>query len=316
MIASDSLEALFSDLHVANSEALWEVISKVNPKDPAPKAVAHVWPYEAMRPLLMRAGSLVGTDQAERRVAMLINPGIGKIPFTTDTIYAGLQLIMPGEVARAHKHTAFALRFIIEGDSAYTAVGGARVTMHPGDVILTPPWEFHDHGNDSDKPMIWLDGLDVPIYQWLPAHFTRFFKEEQYPSEEASRDSHLVYPWAEMQPKLDAAGGPFATAPYVHRITGGPISRTIGASAERIDANASSPARRETTSTIYHVVAGSGRTRAGDVDLVWKKGDTFVIPAWSEFVHTNGGAERAYLFRYDDRPLQEALGIYRTSEPE
>ena len=285
MIAADSLEQLYADLRAVDAQAAWPVMSEVNVKDPAPKAVAHVWQYAALRPLLVRAGQLVGADQAERRVAMLINPGIGRIPFTTDTIFAGLQLIMPGEVARAHKHTAFALRFIIEGDGAYTAVGGERVAMHRADLILTPSLEFHDHGNTSDQPVIWLDGLDVPLWQWLPAHFTRFFSEERYPSAPAPAGSPLVYPWAVMQAQLDAQPTPHAVQPYEHRTTGGPISRTIGAQAERVDAATTTRARRETAGSIYHVVRGSGHTRAGDTRLDWQPGDTFVIPAWTEYAH-------------------------------
>ena len=316
MIASDTLERLYADLGSMNAQAAWPVLGQVNPKDPVPKAVPYVWHYAQMRPLLERAGRLVSAEDAERRVAMLINPGIGRFPFTTDTIYAGLQLILPGEVARAHKHTAFALRFIIEGDSAYTAVGGERVTMHPRDLILTPSFAFHDHGNDSQAPMVWLDGLDVPLWQSLPAHFTRFFTEDRYPSVAAAPDSDLIYPWADMQARLDAGSRPHAVAAYVHRTTGGPISRTIGAQAERLEAGAASDARRETASIIYHAVAGSGHTQVGDVRLEWQPGDTFVIPAWTNYSHVSDPGETAYLFRYDDTPLQHALGIYRTTEPE
>jgi gentisate 1,2-dioxygenase len=267
-----------------------------------------------MRPLLERAGALVSTADAERRVAMLINPGIAKLPFTTDTIYAGLQLLMPGEVARAHKHTAFAMRYIIEGKDAYTAVGGVRVPMHVGDVVLTPPMSFHDHGNDSDTPMVWLDGLDVPLFQWLPVHFTRFFTEEQYPSTPLDGASPLVYPWAEMRAKLGNA--PFAAEPYRRRDTGAPISATMGAQAERVGAGVTSPVRRETASSIYHVVSGAGSTQIGDETFTWTERDTFVVPAWTPFAHTASADGAAYLVRFDDTPLLNALNLYRTEEPE
>ncbi len=315
MIASPSLEELYAELREHNSGALWTNIKDVNRAEPAPKAVACLWKYTEMHPLLTRAGDLVSAADAERRVLMLLNPGINRLPFTTDTIYAGLQLIKPHEVARAHKHTAFAMRFIIEGDVAYTAVGGDRVDMRPGDLVLTPPLQFHDHGNDSDTPMVWLDGLDVPLYQWLPVHFTRFFEDEQYPSQPVT-DSVLVYPWSEMRAVLDRGTEPFAVREYRHRHTGAPISRTMGAQAERLDRGRSSPARRETASSIYHVVEGSGSTTIDDVTLEWNTHDTFVVPAWTKFAHTNSGADRAYLVRYDDAPLLHALDLYRTTEPE
>ena len=78
----------------------------------------------------------------------------------TGSLYAGLQLILPGEVAPCHRHAASALRFVIEGTGAYTAVEGERTTMHPGDFILTPSWTYHDHGNQGGAPTVWLDGLE------------------------------------------------------------------------------------------------------------------------------------------------------------
>jgi gentisate 1,2-dioxygenase len=314
MIANDSLTELYADLKTHNAGPLWINLKDVNRGEPLPQASAYLWKYDEMRPLLERSGRLVSAADAERRVAMLLNPGINRLPFTTDTIYAGLQLILPGEVARAHKHTAFAMRFIIEGDVAYTAVGGERVNMHVGDLVLTPPLQFHDHGNESATPMIWLDGLDVPLYQWLPVHFTRFFKDEQYPAQNAT-ESDLVYPWRDMQAQLDAQAGPFAVQEYRHRKTGATISKTMGAQAERLAGNASSPERRETASSIYHVVAGSGSTVVDGVTLNWNVHDTFVVPAWAHFTHTNAGGGNAYLVRYDDVPLLRALDLYRTEEP-
>lgn len=315
MITTDGLEALYEDLRSHNSGALWTNINQVNRREPAAVAVPCVWKYAEMRPLLERSGKLVSAADAERRVAMLLNPGINRLPFTTDTIYAGLQLILPGEIARAHKHTAFAMRFIIEGDVAYTGVGGERVDMRPGDLVLTPSLQFHDHGNESETPMIWLDGLDVPLYQWLPVHFTRFFSAEQYPSVARAGQSTLVYPWAEMQAELDANPAPFAAREYHLRDSASPVSRTMGAQAERVAVGHASPARRETASSIYHVVKGSGSSTIGDQTIEWNARDTFVVPSWHTFSHLNAGAETAYLMRYDDLPLMRALDVYRTEEP-
>jgi gentisate 1,2-dioxygenase len=308
MIATDSLERLFAEAAEHDAQPLWTVMESMVPPLPEPKAVPHVWRYEEMRPLLERSGRLVGTQDAERRVFMLVNPNL-KAPQTTDTLYAGLQLILPGEVARAHRHVAFALRFIIEGDGAFTAVGGEKVTMARGDVILTPSWEFHDHGHEGDTPMVWLDGLDLPVYQFFPANFAQPYAAEQFPSTDAPGDSHLKFPWSEMQARLDAEPGPYAFAEYVHKQTGGPVSRVIGAAAERLAGKTSSPTRRETAGVVYHVFEGRGATRVGDRTLTWQQGDTFCIPSWAPYRHE---AQRdTYLFRYDDRPVLEAIGAYR-----
>lgn len=312
MIANDSLEALYSEARAAQADALWTVYENVSPFDPTPKATPYVWSYRKLRPLLDRAGELVGHDKAERRVLMLTNPGIGKIPYTTDTLFAGLQHILPGEVARAHRHTAFALRFIIEGERGYTAVGGEKVTMSPGDVILTPNWEWHDHGNESDGPMVWLDGLDIPIYQAFPVHFTRRFSEAQYPSHPAPAHSHLQFPWHEMQARLDEFPGDFVAIKYRDRKSGHAISLTLGAQAERLAPMARSGFRRETSSAVYHVRSGHGRTRVGDVTLEWGAHDTFAIPSWMPYEHENAANETAYLFRYDDSPVLHAIGAYRS----
>jgi gentisate 1,2-dioxygenase len=308
MIATDTLARLFAEAAAVDAQPLWTVMDAMVPPRPQPKAVPHVWRYEALRPLLERAGALVGTEDAERRVLMLVNPALAP-PHTTDTLYAGLQLILPGEIARAHRHVAFALRFIVEGEAAYTAVGGQKVAMRRGDLVLTPSWEYHDHGHEGTGPMVWLDGLDLPVYQFFPANFAQPYAEERFPSSEAPPDTHLRYPWADMQARLQAEDGPYSYAEYEHKQTGGPISRVIGAAAERVVGGGSSPTRRETAGVVYHVYKGRGFTIAGETRLDWEKGDTFCIPSWTPYRHE--AAKDTYLFRYDDRPVLEALGAYR-----
>jgi gentisate 1,2-dioxygenase len=309
----DTLEQLFEAAVVEHAEPLWPAMERVATPFPVAKAAPYVWPYERLRPFCERAARLVGTDKAERRVFMLVNPNL-KAPYTTDTLYAGLQTILPGEVARAHRHTPFALRFIIEGERGYTAVEGEKVMMERGDLVLTPSWEWHDHGNEGERPMIWLDGLDLPLYQVLPANFTQAYEALRYPSALPNGPSERSYPWREMQPRLDSAAGATAEERYHLRSNGGEIGRTVGASAFRIDPAARTVPLRETASAVMHVYEGSGRTRVGDAELTWGRGDTFALPAWQTIVHENTGNERAYLFRFDDRPLLHALAAYRTEE--
>ena len=138
-----------STLQPYHVEPLWTVMGAMVPPQPNPKAAIASWKYEKIRPLLLEAGRLVKAEEAERRVLMLVNPAM-VAPHTTDTIYAGLQLILPGETAPAHRHIAFALRFIIEGARGFTAVGGRKMVMERGDVILTPSWDWHDHGHEGN----------------------------------------------------------------------------------------------------------------------------------------------------------------------
>lgn len=133
----DDTKALLENLESHHTKPLWAQMAKLNPPRPNPTAIPYVWKYDEIRPHLLQAGELITEKQAERRVAMLVNPA-RVAPYTTDTVYAGIQLVMPNETAPAHRHTAFAMRFIIEGNGGFTAVHGCRIKMNRGDLILTP----------------------------------------------------------------------------------------------------------------------------------------------------------------------------------
>ena len=142
-------------------------MSSLVPEKPASPCVPTIWRYAELRPWLLESGQLISAAEAVRRVLILENPGLPGSSAITQSLYAGLQLILPGEVAPSHRHTQSALRLIVEGSGAYTAVEGERVTMHPGDFIITPSWTWHDHGNAASGPVVWLDGLDIPIVRIL-----------------------------------------------------------------------------------------------------------------------------------------------------
>ena len=142
---------------------------------------------------MIEAGGLITAKEAERRVLVLENPGLrGQSKITTD-LYAGVQLVLPGEVAPAHRHAQSALRFVLEGGGAHTAVNGERTIMHEGDFIITPPMAWHDHGNESDRPIFWLDGLDIPIVQFLDASFAEHHDEDEQPISRPAGDSEARF---------------------------------------------------------------------------------------------------------------------------
>ena len=298
--------------------ALWTCLDKMVPPRPNPTATVQSWPYEQMRPSLLEAGDIVSAEEAERRVLMLINPSLDA-PYTTDTIYAGLQLILPGETAPAHRHVAFALRFIIEGSKGFTAVEGQKLTMERGDVILTPSWHWHDHGNEGSEPMIWLDGLDLPVYRFLPVNFAENYAESRYPSEPVS-ESKLRIPWSGVVEKLDANKRTESYSRYQYRmLDGSHLSRTISAQAERVAAGTTSPKSQETCSFVYHVYEGKGYStitgKNGKEQRVdWQERDTFTVPAWSTITHTSlDDSGSTYLFAINDLPMVESLGLLRSS---
>jgi gentisate 1,2-dioxygenase len=308
-------EQYYANLTSNHVAPLWTVLDKMVPPKPNPTAQVTAWPYERLRPSPMESGALISAEEAERRVLMLVNPALGA-PYTTDTIYAGLQLILPGETAPAHRHVAFALRFIIEGSRGFTAVEGQKLMMERGDVILTPSWHWHDHGSEGAGPMVWLDGLDLPMYRFLPVNFAENYADARYPSTLAGNSS-WKFPWAETAAALD--GSPAESyARYEYRSENGAyLSKTIGAQAERVAAGTTTRPLRETVSFVYHVYEGEGYSTIVTPDGVeekvqWKTSDTFSVPAWSAVSHTctlESGS--SYMFAVTDRPMIEALGLGR-----
>src|SRR6185503_5039254 len=182
---------------------LWEVLHDLVPPTPTSPCVPALWRYETVRPFLMESGELISAREAVRRVLIFENPGLPGASSITHTLYAGLQLILPGEIAPCHRHTQSAIRFIVEGDGAYTAVDGERVVMHPGDFIVTPAWTWHDHGHKGTGPVVWLDGLDIPLVRFFDAGFAENgAQEESQPTGQAGART-FSYPYAEARAALE-----------------------------------------------------------------------------------------------------------------
>ncbi|KUI64265.1 Gentisate 1,2-dioxygenase [Cytospora mali] len=310
----DATKALLDRAEEAHTKPLWLQMARLNPPLPNPQCTPYLWKYSDIRPSLLQAGELVPEHQAERRVLMLVNPS-RDAPFTTDTLYAGLQLVMPNETAKAHRHTAFAMRFIIEGEGGFTAVHGRRIKMQRGDVILTPTWNWHDHGKDGSGPMIWLDGLDLPNFQHFPVHFVEQYSSPRYPAEDVDTSSSpLVFPWVKMKAALDEKGEDWAELRYLKE-DGSEVSKILGGSATRISAGTCSSTFQETASSVYHVIKGSGHTTVGKEKFLWEEGDTFCIPSWYRYQHfASEGEQPVYLYRFDDKPMLTSLGFYRTAD--
>jgi len=270
-----------------------------------------LWKWDAVRAALLRASREIGIEAAERRVIKLVNPHQGS-PAASRTIQFNFSIVNGGETARAHRHTLGAVRFVVEGGGAWTTVEGERCDMAPGDLILTPAWTWHDHRNDSDAPIIWLDGLDGPLVQALNAAF--FGAYPQAAQAVVRPESPLRYPLAEALAALDAApDDPFDGRcwRYPDRATGGETLATMACELARLAPGERTRSHRHASVALYHVFAGSGCTRAGDETLEWAKGDTFVVPLWCWHDHECRGPEPALLFSMNDRPAMRALGLYR-----
>ncbi|TMK06274.1 MAG: cupin domain-containing protein, partial [Alphaproteobacteria bacterium] len=185
--------AFYERIGRQNLTPLWLSLADLVTPEPRSPCQPASWRFSDIRSAMLEAGTLITAKEAERRVLVLENPGLrGQSKITTD-LYAGVQLVLPGEVAPAHRHTQSALRFVLEGAGAYTAVNGERTIMNEGDFIITPPWAWHDHGNQSDKPIFWLDGLDIPVVQFLDASFAEHLDQDEQPIFRPVGDSDARY---------------------------------------------------------------------------------------------------------------------------
>ncbi len=189
--AGAALDALHAEMAGLQLEGLWRLGDEVQAAEPRPVARPYIWRGRDVRRVLERAGALVQHDAAaERRTIRLVNPGLAAQHCATHTLAASVQLIRPGEVAPTHRHTPAAIRFIIQGHGAYTTVDGERCTMEPGDLVLTPRWSWHHHGNAGDEPVMWMDGLDFPLVILLNGVFFERHPAERQP-ETRPADSSL-----------------------------------------------------------------------------------------------------------------------------
>jgi gentisate 1,2-dioxygenase len=335
-------QALYQDMAPLNLSPLWEVLHALVPQSPNSPCQAALWKYEQIRPYLMRAGAAITAEEAVRRVLILENPALKGLSCVTQSLYAGLQLILPGEVAPAHRHTQSALRFIVEGSGAYTAVDGERTTMRPGDFIITPSWTWHDHGNESGEPVVWLDGLDIPMIRFLDAGFAENATATSQAVSKTEGSSFARYGHNMAPVRGDAPFGqtsPIFSYPYersrealeqlerdtpmddwdgvklryVNPLTGGSPMPTMATFMQRLPKGFSGKSWRQTDGAVFSVVEGTGTAYVegpqGAVRFDFSPRDHFVVPSWQTLrLESQGGC---VLFSFSDRPVHQALGIHR-----
>jgi len=334
-LPTDYVAALASQ-HLA---PLWASIRTLIPYDlPARSTVPALWRYVDLRPLLVRSGELVPIELAERRALVLCNPGHPRENLrAAPAIFIGLQLLLPGEAATNHRHTASALRFIVEGSGGHTTVDGEKLPMEPGDLILTPGGCWHEHDQQSGEPVIWMDALDVPLIYYLEASMseagelqhaaagldasaTRFRRAGLVPYRElGSRDRYplLRFPWRDTKQALqDLARGVAHDSAvhlaYVNPLTGEECLPTLGCSALMLRPGEERSFPRRSASAVLHVVEGSGDAEIDGVSFAWAEHDIVVVPTHVELTVANrSSTSAAFLFMVDDAPLQRRIRIYR-----
>lgn len=324
---------------------LWTQLGDLMPIHPKPRAVTHVWKWSKLLPLAEKAGELVPVGRGgERRAIGLANPGLGGNAYVSPTMWAAIQYLGPRETAPEHRHSQNAFRFVVEGEGVWTVVNGDPVRMSRGDLLLTPGWNFHGHHNDTDQPMAWIDGLDIPFSQQNDVGFFEFGSDRltDYATPRFSRGERLwchpglrplsglqdtvsspigAYRWeftdralAE-QLMLEEEGQPatvekgHAAVRYINPTTGGDVMPTIRCEFHRLRAGCETPARREVGSTVFQVFQGSGAVVIDGVEHKLDIGDMFVVPSW---IPWSLQAETQFdLFRFSDGPIMERLHFAR-----
>lgn len=320
---------------------LWNLDHAERQSDPRTRVKPHVWRWQDIYDSLLQARekiSLAG-GSVERRVIRLVNPGLAENDMTSHTLLLSFQLIQPGEVAPAHRHTMAAIRFILQGKGAYTNVDGQKMVMQDGDLILTPQWAWHEHAHEGDEPMVWIDGLDVPFIQSLQTISFQPYREGRLPVKEGldpqayygmtrpvgtTDQEHmplLHYRWRDIYPSLQrlarGTGSPYdgVALEYVNPATNGSTLPTLSCWIQMLRPGERTKVHRHNSTSIYHAFRGSGTTIINDEPFHWEKGDTFIVPLWSWHEHANRSRkEEAILFSMHDLPILKAFGLYREEQ--
>lgn len=340
------LDALYSKFEANNMVPLWTEIGDLMPTQPKPAAIPYSWKWKDLLPLAEEAGELVPVGRGgERRAIALANPGLGGRPYISPTLWCAIQYLGPHEIAPEHRHSQNAFRFVVEGEGVWTVVNGDPVRMSRGDFLLTPGWNFHGHHNETDQPMAWIDGLDIPFVHYTDTSFFEFgidrVTDESTPS--ISRSERLwanpglrplsglkntvnspigAYRWEHTdralteQLLLEDEGEPatveqgHAAVRYINPTTGGDVMPTIRAEFHRFREGAESAKTRRVGSDIYQVFEGRGRFIIDGEERVVEKGDIVVSPSWAA-VQIQAETQLD-LFAFSDRPIMEKLSFDRT----
>lgn len=343
MFTQKELDQYYEGMKKKHLGPLWHDLGHMVTPEPVHDVKPYLWKWKDIRAYALTAGELLepGKD-AERRVVYLQNPSLlerGLVGYGTHTLYAGIQLLLPGEFAPSHHHSQSAIRFIIEGNNeAYTAVNGQKIYMERGDVVLTPAWTWHEHKHEGTEPVFWLDGLDVGLVRTLAASFFEPYQEEFYPLKPKEHYSSEQFVNGAFK-KLNETVEPGYPSPifgykfhrveyvlnqmteedndpydgyaieYINPATGGSADSRIGTMMQKLKPKQHTKAHRHVHSAIYHVLEGKGYTVMDGEKFEWEKGDFFILPPWSYHEHVNTGDGDAYLFSFNDKPVMEKLEL-------
>ena len=324
----------YASMEKAGVTPLWDRYNDLIPPEPTPRDPGTQWRWQDLLPLIERASSDITTEHAERRVLMLLNPIFNGEALTTTGMFGALQILLPGEMARVHRHSATAFRFVMDGRGAQTTVNGKVCPMNEGDVVLTPNWAWHEHANPGSERVCWFDGLDYPLAAFYNAVFSDHGPAGNFPPDQSTlpdgtyataglvadtkRDQvpfspMFHYPWsgvcealAAMEPEADGS----RRVHYTNPVDGGPVTPTMDLYALQLSAKAETKPYRTTSNAICVVAEGEGATNIGDKRIDWQKNDIFTLPHWTWISHV-AASDNAKLFLSTDRAVLKQINLLR-----
>jgi gentisate 1,2-dioxygenase len=335
--------------HELGLVGLWEIVREVEVKEPTKKFVAALWRWKDIRPLLLRAAQDIPLAESDRRVMILSNPGVFPRHHSTNNLYVSCSIYNAQEKATVHRHSSNASRFVLEGSGGYTIIEGEKCPMSRGDFIITPNGTWHDHGNEGNEEVMWIDVLDLPLVEHLGSSFFEFdFKEEGRPSQfqsvtepvDHSRNLYgvggmrptfvphvrglsrgspmFVYRWKDAEAALERLrgyeGSPYdgVCLEYVNPVTGEPVTTTMSFSVQLLKPGQALKRHRHTSSSFYCCLKGRGKTIVEGKELLWGENDLVVVPTWAWHEHVNLDPRNdAVLYCVSDEPVMKKLGLYR-----
>ncbi len=321
------------------------------------KALPAFWRWKDYRPFLDRINEIASRadvspiEFADRQSILLTNPGLGGRLQVTSTMRCAISIYLPGDVAPAHIHSANASRTILSERGGYTNVEGERCEAVRGDLIITPNGTWHDHGNESDTPVIWIDMLDWPLLEvldcaWVDMDYRgagadsnakiqktvhtdgysgrlyghgglrpTFVSHQRGWGHQANAMIH--YRGADVREALDALRMEEGDAyegiqmQFINPATGGPVGTVMDYAAQLLRPGEETRFKRETSNTFMVVMDGKGYTEVGGRRFDWEPNDIVVMPNFLWRRHVNTGNKDAVLYTVSDAALMRNIGQYR-----
>jgi len=347
-LLSHDLTTYFITFHPTEAPKFGLVKKPIFTSSPSPMAIPYRWDYRTLKSLLYELAEHLRPEEAERRQVQPVNPGLKEIPYLgamaiSPTVFAAIQLVKAGETAPSHYHTPNAFRLILEAppNGAYTVVNGKKLEMHPGDVVLTPSWSWHDHRNEGESDVIWLDGLDAPIVWYMGGIFYKNYSEvynvDRQPilqtqddviytygsslSPDAEKEDLynpvLYYPYSSVRRGLLRAEEKSREYPegyvlrYLNPLNGRDAFQTMALKMRLIKQKTETALMRKTEHIVFVPVEGSGAIEVEGKEFKLSPFDIVVVPPWHRYRIVNGEEDRLILFSFSDEPLFRYMGIYR-----